>query len=38
MDILKDTRVNCYSVIVKMSVRDYLEIIKQAYENRGGID
>lgn len=36
-DILEDTRVKCLSVMTTMSIRDYLEKVKSAYENRGGI-
>lgn len=36
-DILEDTRVNCLSVMTSMPIREYLEKVKSAYENRGGI-
>lgn len=36
-DILEDSRVNCLSVMTTMSIRDYLEKVRSAYENRGGI-
>lgn len=36
-DILEDARVNCLSVMTTMSIRDYLEKVRSAYENRGGI-
>ena len=36
--ILKDKRVNCYSIITSMSVKDYLQFVQDAYEKKGGID
>lgn len=38
LDIIKDTKVNCYSVIVKFTVEKYLNMVKQALENRGGLE
>jgi hypothetical protein len=37
IDILKDARVNCYSVMVQLTVEDYLNMVK-AFENRGGLE
>ncbi|GBC61428.1 hypothetical protein DENIS_2388 [Desulfonema ishimotonii] len=37
MDILHDRRVDCYSVLTTMSVREYLSIVEKAYENGGGL-
>ena len=36
LDIIKDTRVNCYSVIVQFTVGDYLNMVKEAFHNRKG--
>lgn len=36
--VLKDSRVNCYSVMTVMRVGDYLRIVTEAYQNRGGIE
>lgn len=36
-DVLEDRRVNCLSVMTTMSTREYLQKVKSAYENRGGI-
>jgi hypothetical protein len=38
MNILKDKRVNCYSVMTELTVGEYLDIINSAYKNRGGIE
>jgi hypothetical protein len=37
LSILKDERVNCYSVMTTMKIGDYLDIVEKAYQNRGGI-
>lgn len=36
LDIIKDTRVNCYSVIVQFTVEDYLNMVQKAFHNRKG--
>jgi hypothetical protein len=36
-DVLEDSRVNCYSVMTSVSVKDYLELVGTAYESRGGL-
>jgi hypothetical protein len=36
LDIIKDTRVNCYSVIVRFTVEDYLNMVQKAFHNRKG--
>ena len=38
MNILKDERVNCYSVMTKITIADYLRIVQKAYAKRGGIE
>ena len=38
LDIIKDTKVNCYSVVVQFTVGEYLNMVKQAFENRGGLE
>jgi hypothetical protein len=38
IDILKDERANCYSVMVHSSIENYLEKVRQIFENRGGIE
>lgn len=35
---LKDTRVNCWSIMTVIKISDYLGLVKSAYENRGGIE
>lgn len=37
MNVLKDDRVNCISVLINISINDYLELIDKAYVARGGI-
>jgi len=37
LDILKDDRGNCYSVMTTLTVRDYQDIVESAYESRGGV-
>ncbi len=38
LDILKDKRVNCYSVMVQMSIEDYLKSVKEIFKDRGGLE
>jgi hypothetical protein len=38
LDILKDTRVDCYSVIIKMTIGEYLDMTSKSFENKGGIE
>ncbi|WP_271795207.1 hypothetical protein [Dolichospermum planctonicum] len=38
IDIIKDTRVNCYSVMTQFQVGEYLKRVKNAFENRGGLE
>ncbi|MFB2893414.1 hypothetical protein ACE1CI_10915 [Aerosakkonemataceae cyanobacterium BLCC-F50] len=38
IDILKDAKVNCYSVMVQLSVEDYLNMISKTFVNRGGLE
>jgi aromatic ring-cleaving dioxygenase len=35
---LHDKRVDCHSLMTTMAIRDYLAMVDQAYQNRGGID
>lgn len=37
-DHLKDERVDCYSVLVTVSIKDYLDFINSVYKNKGGIE
>jgi hypothetical protein len=37
LNIIRDARVNCYSVMTTVTIRDYLELVRTAFENRGGI-
>lgn len=36
LDIIKDTRVDCYSVIVQFTVKDYLNMVREAFHHRKG--
>jgi hypothetical protein len=38
IDILKDTRVNCYSVMTHLTVSEYLHLVDSAFHNRGGLE
>jgi len=38
IDILKDEKVNCYSVMVQLSIEDYLNMVNRTFENRGGLE
>ena len=38
IDKIKDTRVNCYSVMTQFQVEEYLKMVKSAFENRGGLE
>lgn len=38
LDILKDKRADCYSVMVHASIEEYLEKVRPSFENRGGIE
>ncbi|MED5597210.1 hypothetical protein [Janthinobacterium sp. P210006] len=38
LDKLLDARVNCYSIIVSSSIKDYLALVDDAYKNRGGVE
>lgn len=37
MNWLKDTRIECWSVLTVITVREYLELVKNAHSARGGI-
>ncbi|NRF95829.1 hypothetical protein HQN89_34010 [Paenibacillus frigoriresistens] len=38
INILKDDRVECISVLTNMEISDYLELVENAYKNKGGIE
>jgi hypothetical protein len=38
LEILKDERANCYSVMITLSVEDYLEEITNSFDNKGRIE
>lgn len=38
MDILKDGKLNCISVMSRLNVKNYIEMIDNTYKNRGGIE
>ena len=37
LNILKDDRSNCYSVMITYSVKEYLQLIDSAYKKKGGL-
>ncbi|MBO0587709.1 hypothetical protein [Sporosarcina sp. E16_8] len=37
MDIIKDLRVNCYSLMIKMKIEDYLKYIDFSYKHQGNL-
>lgn len=37
LNIVKDSRVNCYSAMTTMSIKNYLKLVNDAYSKRGGI-
>lgn len=38
IDILKDKKTGCYSVLATLSLKEYLNIVTPAYEKNGGLD
>lgn len=38
MNLLKDDRINCYSIMSNITIDNYLNLIQHAYEKRGGIE
>jgi hypothetical protein len=38
LDHLKDSRVDCYSVLLTITIADYLDFIEKVYEKKGGIE
>lgn len=38
IDIMKDERSNCYSIMIRLKVKEYLDIIKESYEKNGNIE
>ena len=38
IDIKKDKRINCYSIMISMNLNKYLQIVDKAYQDNGGIE
>jgi len=38
LDLLKDDRANCYSLMVQMSIDEYLNKIQSSFEKKGGLE
>jgi hypothetical protein len=38
LDIIKDNRTGCYSILISYPLKDYLDLVKSAYENKGGLE
>jgi hypothetical protein len=38
LDILKDKRANCYSIMLHMSVAEYLAIVEKTFAKKGGLE
>ncbi|NEO56506.1 MAG: hypothetical protein F6K54_27560 [Okeania sp. SIO3B5] len=38
IDIIKDERVNCYSVMIQLRVAEYLEMVEKVFNDRGGLE
>ncbi|GGN40616.1 hypothetical protein [Deinococcus daejeonensis] len=38
VDVVKDGRVDCVSCVAIMSIGDYLDLVSEAYNNKGGIE
>lgn len=38
LDNMKDKRINCYSIMLRMEVKEYLQLVEEAYKNNGGIE
>lgn len=38
IDIMKDERSKCYSIMIRLKVREYLDIVKESYEKNGNIE
>ena len=38
LDHLRDDRVSCYSVLLKIKISDYLAFIEGVYQRRGGLE
>ena len=37
-EVLEDSRINCFSVMTSMPIREYLNTVQDAYKKRGGIN
>ncbi|NRD76222.1 hypothetical protein HPT25_01700 [Bacillus sp. BRMEA1] len=38
VNILRDERVDCFSVLTNIRIKDYLELVQTAYKSKGGIE
>ena len=38
LDLLKDDRANCYSLMVQMTINEYLDKIQSSFEKKGGLE
>lgn len=38
ISIIKERAYNCYSVMYSVSITEYIDLVEQAYQNRGGIE
>lgn len=38
LDIIKDSRIDCQSVMLSYSLKEYLDLVKSAYKNKGGLE
>ncbi|HEW98215.1 MAG: hypothetical protein DRR16_26555 [Candidatus Parabeggiatoa sp. nov. 3] len=38
LDMIKDNRTGCYSLLISYPLKDYLDLVKSAYENKGGLE
>lgn len=38
IDTLKDEKSNCFSIMTRINVGDYLDLVRHAYDNKGGLE
>ncbi len=38
IDIIKDTRANCYSAMIQLNVAEYLEMVEKVFKEKGGLE
>lgn len=38
LEFLKDERMDCYSILIPYSYKNYLDLVESAYKNKGGLD